>query len=236
QRYDNLKSTPRPGHADFVSLKKFRGFADPRGGGHHSGRVTLGLVIAGVIAKKITPNVEYRAQILSIGGERRWEEKLEEALERGDSLGGIIECVVKNVPVGLGNPFFDSVESLLSHIVFAIPGVRAIEFGDGFKASSMWGSQHNDPIVESGGKTLRNASGGINGGITNGNPILFRVGVKPTSSISLPQETLNLESGKIEPLVVEGRHDTSFALRVPVILEAVSAIAIANLILEGTPS
>lgn len=230
--YENLKDTPRPGHADFVSLKKFNGYADPRGGGHHSGRVTLALVIAGVIAKKITSTIEYSAEIVSIGGESSWESKLEEALSKGDSLGGIIECTIENIPAGLGNPFFDSVESLLSHIIFAIPGIRGVEFGDGFAASSMWGSEHNDPIVDSSGKTARNASGGINGGISNGNPVKFRVAVKPTSSISIPQNSYNFKSGKVEPLLVEGRHDTSFALRVPVILEAVSAIVFANLTLE----
>lgn len=250
QDYDNLKSVPRPGHADFVSAIKHNGFADPRGGGHHSGRITLALVIAGVIAKKIlgannslginnslgTNNekeinsIQIESKILSIGGANPWEQKLDEALEKGDSLGGVIECTVTNLPAGLGEPFFDSLESIISHLVFAIPGIRGVEFGDGFKAAQMWGSQHNDPITEKQGKTSKNGSGGINGGISNGNPLMFRVAVKPTSSISLPQQTINMKTGAIENLIVEGRHDTCFALRVPVVLEATTAIALANLI------
>lgn len=232
--YNNLKSTPRPGHADFVSTVKHNGFADPRGGGHHSGRVTLALVIAGVVAKKtlstnkLTKAVQIESKILSIGGQNPWEKKLDEALEKGDSLGGVVECNVKNLPAGLGEPFFDSLESVISHIVFAIPGVRGVEFGDGFKAAQMWGSQHNDPITDKLGNTSRNGSGGINGGISNGNPLLFRIAVKPTSSISLPQQTVNLKTGAIEQLIIEGRHDTCFALRVPVVLEAATAIALVN--------
>ena len=137
---------------------------------------------------------------------------------------------------GLGEPFFDSLESLLSHVAFAIPGIRGIEFGDGFEAAAMWGSQHNDPIVDTKGKTARNAAGGINGGITNGNPVVFRVAVKPTSSISLPQKTINLTTGAIQELVIEGRHDTCFALRVPVVLEAAAAIVVADLLLADNRS
>ncbi len=228
--YLNLKDIPRPGHADFVSLVKHRGFADSRGGGHHSGRITLALVIAGVVAKKIISPAKAVSTILSIGGEANWDAKLDEAIERGDSLGGIVECRVDGLTAGIGEPFFDSLESVISHIVFAIPGIRGIEFGDGFKAAQMWGSQHNDPIIDINGKTAGNNSGGINGGITNGNPVIFRVAVKPTSSISAPQRTINLRSGNLEQLIIEGRHDTCFALRVPVVLEAVTAIAVANLI------
>ncbi|MDD4655725.1 MAG: chorismate synthase [Bacteroidales bacterium] len=234
--YDNLKTTPRPGHADFVSTIKHNGFADPRGGGHHSGRITVALVIAGVIARKIIyannlcKKVTIQSEIVSIGGENSWDKKLDSALERGDSLGGVVECCVKNLPVGIGEPFFDSLESVISHIVFAIPGVRGIEFGDGFKAAKMWGSQHNDPITNKEGETSRNGSGGINGGISNGNPLLFRIAVKPTSSISLPQQTINIKTGAIEQLKIEGRHDTCFALRVPVVLEAATAIALVNLL------
>lgn len=233
QDYDNLKMRPRPGHADFVSAIKHNGFADYRGGGHHSGRITLALVIAGVIANKIIckkNSINIESKILSIGGQNPWEQKLDEALEKGDSLGGIIECTVNNLPVGLGEPFFDSLESLISHIVFAIPGIRGIEFGEGFKAAQMWGSQHNDPFISKQGETSKNSAGGINGGISNGNPVVFRVAVKPTSSISLPQQTINMKTGTVEQLVIEGRHDTCFALRVPVVLEAATAIAIANLI------
>ena len=165
--------------------------------------------------------------------ESNWDEKLEEAIKRGDSLGGIIECGVTGLPAGLGEPFFDSMESMISHIIFAIPGIRGVEFGDGFKASSMWGSEHNDPIIDINGKTARNAAGGINGGITNGNPLLFRVAVKPTSSISLPQESINLATKTTQKLIIGGRHDTCFALRVPVLLEASAAIVVANMLLAN---
>ncbi len=235
QDYDNLKNSPRPGHADFVAFVKHKGFADPRGGGHHSGRVTLGLVIAGVVAKKIISPIIVTSKILSIGGVNPWEEKLNLALERGDSLGGLIECTIENLPAGVGEPFFDSLESVISHIVFAIPGIRGIEFGDGFQAAQMWGSQHNDPITDIYGKTSRNGAGGINGGITNGNPVVFRVAVKPTSSISLPQQTINMESRKVEELIIRGRHDTCFALRVPVVLEAAVSIVLANLPANSSP-
>ncbi|HBZ25705.1 MAG TPA: chorismate synthase [Rikenellaceae bacterium] len=228
--YDSFANSPRPGHADFVSKIKHNGFADPRGGGHHSGRVTLALVIAGIFAKKIISPVTIETKIIHIGGENPWDKKLDEALAAGDSLGGVIECTIKGLPAGVGEPFFDSLESLISHIVFAIPGIRGIEFGDGFASASMWGSQHNDPILSAGGATLRNGAGGINGGISNGNDIIFRIAVKPTSSISKVQHTFNFAKGVAEDIKIEGRHDTCFALRVPVVLEAVTAIAISNLL------
>ncbi|OFY28316.1 MAG: chorismate synthase [Bacteroidetes bacterium GWF2_41_61] len=228
--YDSFANSPRPGHADFVSKIKHNGFADPRGGGHHSGRVTLALVIAGIFAKKIISPVTIETKIIHIGGENPWDKKLDEALAAGDSLGGVIECTIKGLPAGVGEPFFDSLESLISHIVFAIPGIRGIEFGDGFASARMWGSQHNDPILSAGGATLRNGAGGINGGISNGNDIIFRIAVKPTSSISKVQHTFNFAKGVAEDIQIEGRHDTCFALRVPVVLEAVTAIAISNLL------
>jgi chorismate synthase len=228
--YDSFANSPRPGHADFVSKIKHNGFADPRGGGHHSGRVTLALVIAGIFAKKIISPVTIETKIIHIGGENPWDKKLDEALAAGDSLGGVIECTIKGLPAGVGEPFFDSLESLISHIVFAIPGIRGIEFGDGFASARMWGSQHNDPILSAGGATLRNGAGGINGGISNGNDIIFRIAVKPTSSISKVQHTFNFAKGVAEDIKIEGRHDTCFALRVPVVLEAVTAIAISNLL------
>ena len=228
--YDSFANSPRPGHADFVSKIKHNGFADLRGGGHHSGRVTLALVIAGIFAKKIISPVTIETKIVHIGGENPWDSKLDEALAAGDSLGGVIECTIKGLPAGVGEPFFDSLESLISHIVFAIPGIRGIEFGDGFASARMWGSQHNDPILSAGGATLRNGAGGINGGISNGNDIIFRIAVKPTSSISKVQHTFNFAKGVAEDIKIEGRHDTCFALRVPVVLEAVTAIAISNLL------
>ena len=229
--YDKFLNHPRPGHADFSSSKKFGEYSDLRGGGHHSGRITIGLVAAGVIAKKIIEPIGISASIIEIGGKNQWKEALDEAMQRGDSLGGIIECRLKNVPVGIGDPFFDSVESQISHLIFSIPGIRGIEFGDGFAASRMYGSQHNDAIEDASGRTIKNGSGGVNGGITNGNDIVFRVAVKPTSSIGIPQSTFNFSSGEIEELVVSGRHDSCFALRVPVIVEAAASIAIADLLI-----
>ncbi len=249
--YEALREVPRPGHADFTASVKWNGFNDPRGGGHFSGRLTLPLVAAGVIAKKQCRaslseqfgrnDISFQAGLKEIGGETdpsKWDALLEETSREGDSLGGIVECRIDNVPAGLGNPFFDSVEALLSHAVFSIPGVRGIEFGDGFAAARMKGSEHNDPLMlhserpglaSSGVKFTKNGAGGINGGITNGAPIVFRVAFKPTSSIAKTQKTLNIKTGETVSLNVPGRHDVCFALRTPVIVEAVAAIVLADL-------
>jgi len=225
----NFRTQPRPGHADFVADKKYRSFNDDRGGGHFSGRLTLGLVAAGVIAKKIIHKTTIKAKLTEVGNNKNIAKAVENAVKSGDSIGGIIECTISNVPVGLGEPFFNSAESLISHAVFSIPGIKGIEFGSGFAAAKMKGSEHNDLIINKEGKTRTNHAGGINGGITNGNDIVFRIVVKPTSSISLPQETFNFETGKIETLEIKGRHDACFALRVPVIVEAVTACVLADL-------
>ncbi len=227
--YDSLKDTPRPGHADFTAMKKYGGFNDYRGGGHFSGRLTLGLVAAGVTAKKIIAPVTVKATLVEAGGDTDIERAVNEAIKIKNSIGGIIECEAQNVPVGLGEPFFDSVESMLSHMMFSIPAVKGIEFGAGFKAARMTGSEHNDPIIDANGKTETNHAGGINGGITNGNPLVFRVVVKPTSSISLPQRTINMKTGEQTDMVIEGRHDTCIALRVPVVVECAAAIVLADL-------
>jgi len=234
--YQKQRSVPRPGHADFVAHKKFGGFEDYRGGGHFSGRLTVSLVAAGVIAKKLLASLEdeaikVTASITEIGGEKDIEKGLQKAIDAKDSVGGIIECRVTGIPAGLGEPFFDSVESLLSHIVFAIPAVRGIEFGTGFAAVKMFGSEHNDAIENMDGKTKTNHAGGVVGGITNGNELVFRIAIKPTSSTPKEQETLNWETGKVENFSVKGRHDLCIALRVPVILEAVTAIVLADLLL-----
>lgn len=228
--YDFLKDWPRPGHADFTTGIKNRGFADLRGGGHHSGRITLALIAAGVVAKKIISPVSVEAKLIMAGGKNPWEGELQTAIAEGDSIGGLVECVITNMPAGFGEPFFDSVESLISHMIFAIPGVRGIEFGDGFAAAAMKGSEHNDPIIDKHGKTSKNGAGGINGGISNGNDIIFRVAVKPTSSISKSQTSYNFDSGKMEGNIIPGRHDTCFALRVPPVVEAAAAIVLADLI------
>jgi len=229
--YSKLKDVPRPGHADFVASQKFGGFHDHRGGGHFSGRLTLGLVAAGVIAKKMLGDVDISASLIEAGGEKDIEKAVDKAVEMNDSIGGLVECRVKNVPVGLGEPFFDSLESALSHIVFAIPATKGIEFGSGFAAAGMQGTEHNDNIIDQSGTTQTNYAGGINGGISNGNEIVFRVAIKPASSTSLSQRTMNMKSGKMEDLVIEGRHDKCIALRVPPVLEAATAIVLADFML-----
>jgi len=229
--YEKQKDVPRPGHADFVAHKKFAGFEDYRGSGHFSGRLTVALVAAGVIAKKILTVIKITSSILEIGGEKDLDKGLQKAIDEKDSIGGIIECRVNGLPIGLGEPFFDSAESLLSHIIFAIPAVRGIEFGTGFAAAKMFGSEHNDAIENMEGRTRTNHAGGIVGGLTNGNELVFRIAIKPTSSTPKEQNTLNWQTGKIENASVKGRHDLCIALRVPVILEAVTATVLADLML-----
>ncbi|HUS02761.1 MAG TPA: chorismate synthase [Chitinophagaceae bacterium] len=229
--YEKQRAVPRPGHADFVASKKFDGFQDYRGGGHFSGRLTVALVAAGVVAKKVLGQINVEAKILEIGGEADLDKGLQKAIDAKDSIGGIIECRAGAIPIGLGEPFFDSAESLISHAVFAIPAVRAIEFGTGFAAAKMFGSKHNDAIEDETGKTKTNHAGGIVGGLTNGNELVFRIAIKPTSSTPQEQQTLNIETHKVETFSVKGRHDLCIALRVPVVLEAVTAIVVADLLL-----
>ena len=231
--YEKIKSIPRPGHADFVAHKKFGTHEDYRGGGHFSGRLTVCIVAAGVIAKKILQNISVEAKIMEVGGESDVEAGLQKAIEAKDSVGGIIECTVNGLPIGLGEPFFDSAESLISHAVFSIPAIKGIEFGAGFEAARMFGSVHNDALLNNEGKTRTNDAGGVVGGITNGNPLVFRVVVKPTSSTPKEQESLNWETGEIEKFSVKGRHDLCIALRVPPVLEAVTAVVLADLMLLG---
>jgi len=235
--YEKQRAVPRPGHADFTAHHKFGGFEDYRGGGHFSGRLTAALVGAGVVAKKllnagkVEGNIKVEATIISIGGESDVEKGIQKAIEQKDSVGGIVECVVKGLPIGLGEHFFNSVESLISHAVFAIPAIRGIEFGTGFAAASMFGVDHNDAIVDASGKTKTNHAGGVVGGYTNGNDLVFRIAVKPTSSTPKEQVTLNWETNEQETFSVKGRHDLCIALRVPVVLEAVTAIVLADLML-----
>ena len=256
QDYSHFAAMPRPGHADLTAALKWDDCQDPRGGGHFSGRLTLPVVAAGVVAKKIiadatilddTPCNEISARIVELGGipaetpaqegdpclsdiQKTWQDAIDVAIKEGDSLGAVIECTVPDIDPGYGEPFWDSVESVLAHGVFSIPGVRGVEFGDGFKAAAMKGSQHNDPIGAD-GRPVRNGAGGINGGITNGAPIVFRAAFKPTSSIRKAQETFNFATGKMDSLEVPGRHDVCFALRAPVVVEAVTAITLADLIM-----
>ena len=230
--YEKQRAVPRPGHADFVAHKKFSGFVDFRGGGHFSGRLTLCLVAAGVVAKKILNTITVVAEITSIGGEPGLEKGLQKAIENKASVGGIVECKVNGLPLGLGEPFFDSVESLIAHAVFAIPAVRGIEFGTGFKAATMFGIDHNDAIENAEGKTTTNHAGGIVGGITNGNELVFRIAIKPTSSTPKDQFTYNWETDQMESFAVRGRHDLCIALRVPPVLEATAAIVLVDLMLR----
>ena len=229
--YSIFDDIPRPGHADFTAGLKYSGYSDPRGSGHFSGRITWGLVVAGAIAKKIISPAEASAKLISAGGSDNIAAAVEKAVGEGDTIGGIIECIIKNPPPGIGEPFFFSFESVLSHIVFSIPAVKGIEFGAGFSAAAMKGSEHNDAFISRQGKTATNNAGGINGGITNGNEVLFRVAVKPTSSTGVEQNTLDFKTGKMTKLNVRGRHDACIALRIPVIVEAATAIAMADLML-----
>lgn len=264
--YSLFAAMPRPGHADLTAALKWDDCQDPRGGGHFSGRLTLPVVAAGVVAKKIlqdatmldeTPFAGVNAHIVELGGIPRkaadadesasesssdktaehlsqmpaeWQDAINDAIKEGDSLGAVVECTVPEIDPGYGEPFWDSVESEIAHAVFAIPGVRGLEFGDGFAAAAMKGSEHNDPIG-SDGRPTKNGAGGVNGGITNGAPISFRVAFKPTSSIRKPQQTFNFATGQMDTLEVPGRHDVCFALRTPVVVEAMTAIVLADFVL-----
>lgn len=255
--YSLFAAMPRPGHADLTAALKWDDCQDPRGGGHFSGRLTLPVVAAGVVAKKVladatilddTPVSEdgIEARIVELGGipapSRQsasshpgglcagWQQAIEAAIKEGDSLGAVIECTVNAIDPGYGEPFWDSIESAIAHAVFAIPGVRGIEFGDGFGAARMKGSEHNDPIG-SDGRPTKNGAGGVNGGITNGAPIVFRVAFKPTASIRKAQHTFNFATGQEDVLEVPGRHDVCFALRAPVVVEAMTAIVLADMAL-----
>ena len=228
--YDGIRNTPRPGHADFVLDKKYNGFNDYRGGGHSSGRLTVALVAAGVVAKKILKDVNICARLTEAGGTADTDAAISKAIKEQDSIGGIVECRAAGIPAGVGEPFFNSLESMIAHIVFSIPAVKGIEFGSGFSSARMKGSQHNDAIIDETGATLTNNAGGINGGITNGNELVFRIAVKPTSSTPQEQQTWNRATHSVESFTVKGRHDLCIALRVPVIAEAAAAIAIADLI------
>ena len=229
--YNKQRSIPRPGHADWVAHQKFGGHEDYRGGGHFSARLTTGIVAAGAIAKKLMNDLSIQAEVTEIGGEKDLEKGLQKAIDAKDSVGGIIECRVNGLPVGLGEPYFDSLESVLSHILFAIPAVRGVEFGTGFAAAKMFGSEHNDAITNMQGKTKTNHAAGVVGGISNGNELVFRIAVKPTSSTPKEQESLNWDTEQVEKFSIKGRHDLCVALRAPVIVEAVTAIVLADLLM-----
>lgn len=261
--YDRLFLVPRPGHADYTAQLKYRGFQDYRGGGHFSGRLTAALCVAGGILlqelerrgvkvsacirriENVTDETEFSGEPANlefpvIDPEKAEEMKaaIAEAKENGDSVGGVIECVIHGVPGGYGDPIFDGVENRVAQICFAVPAVKGIEFGAGFRAAEMRGSVHNDafrvmdshsaesekPVPE----TVTNHAGGILGGITDGMPIVFRVAVKPTPSIAKEQQSINLETMREEMLRVEGRHDPCIVPRAVPVIEAAAAIAIAD--------
>lgn len=226
--YAFVRYTPRPGHADLTARRKFNGFNDFRGGGAFSGRLTLPIVAAGYFAKLILPEVVFSSKIISLGGLQPANETLENALKDGDSVGAVIECRISRVPVGLGGQFFGSIESQIAGLAFSVPGIIGIEFGAGFLGASLRGSEFNDTIIDKNGTTKSNNSGGINGGLTNGNEIVFRVAVKPTPSIAKEQMTYDFARHQVVPLKIHGRHDTCFALRLPVVIESIAAIALAE--------
>lgn len=241
--YSQFAEIPRPSHADMVRLMKYPKEEFSSGGGVFSGRMTLPLVAAGVIAKKIIAPIEIETNFTSLGkisipqeySTNPWDyppfaNYIESIMAEGDSIGGVVKCTCNRVPAGIGEPFFESLESRISQLIFSIPGIRGIEFGDGFAAAEMKGSEHNDPIIDTSGKTLKNSAGGINGGISNGNPVIFSVAIKPTASISRTQRSISLKTGEMTEFSIKGRHDSCFALRVPVVIESMAAIAIASFI------
>ena len=235
--YSNLTHHFRPSHADRVAHEKFAGFNDPRGGGHFSARLTVGLVAAGVVAKKMLPeSVRFSTALKAVGGETdpaRFEEVIRAAQAEGDSVGGVVECCIEGVPTGWGEPFFDSVESLAAHLLFSIPAVKGVEFGAGFAVAERRGSENNDPILDAEGRTATNHAGGIDGGITNSNPLVVRVAFKPTPSIARTQQTFDTETGCVAPLTIAGRHDSCVALRGAVVVEAAMALALVELALRA---
>lgn len=235
--YDNIRDIPRPGHADFTAHVKYGGFEDVSGGGHFSGRLTAPLCIAGGIVKQILAEsgITVDAVIKEIGGNSEDPYRaIEEARGRGDSVGGIIECTVKGLPAGIGNPMFDGVENNIAKAVFAIPAVKGIEFGRGFDAGRICGSENNDEFYYEGEqvRTRTNNHGGILGGITSGMPVVFRVAIKPTPSISIQQNSISYSRGEDDILRVRGRHDPCIVPRAVPCVEAACAIALYDLILD----
>jgi chorismate synthase len=261
--YDRIRDMPRPGHADYTAFTKYGGFGDYRGGGRFSGRITAGFVMAGAVAKKAlnTIGVEVLAHTVEIGGiaakpaglraVRRADANplkcadaiasakmllaVEQARAGGDSLGGIIEGMALNVPAGLGEPVFDTLEGELAKALFAIPAVKGVEFGTGFAAARLRGSQNNDRFIvkQNRVQTLTNNSGGILGGISNGMPVIARVAVKPTPSIRQPQDTVNLKTMKNAKLEITGRHDACIVPRAVPVVSAMMAIVLCDFALRA---
>lgn len=258
--YERLRNLPRPGHADYTAWLRYGGHQDASGGGHFSGRLTAPICIAGGVLLQLlqTKGVEINARIQVIAGVKdpspftesvsrkqfptvsdqageAMKAAIADAGAAGDSVGGVIECVVRGLPGGLGAPMFDGVENRIAQLAFAVPAVKGIEFGSGFSSAEMRGSENNDAFAVQDGRivTETNHAGGILGGITTGMPLVFRVALKPTPSISLPQRSVNLTTLQPETLQVNGRHDPCIVPRAVPVLEAVAAIAVSDLILEG---
>ena len=260
--YEKMKYIPRPSHADYAAECKYHGYQDFRGGGHFSGRITAALVLAGAIigsaleAKGITV-VTHIAElhgicdrgfldlnadaeklsdmtfpVLSDGAKVKMEEEIRAAFADGDSVGGVLESAIVGVPAGVGEPWFDSVESSIAHVLFSIGGIKGVEFGDGFKLARMRGSEANDPFRIEDGRivTETNRSGGINGGITNGMPITVRCAVKPTPSIKKEQKTVDMKKGEDTTLTIEGRHDPAIIHRARAVVDAALQIAVADML------
>lgn len=233
--YESQRSFPRPGHADWAAHKKFLGFEDFRGGGAFSARLTVGLVAAGVVAQQIIDqyldwtDFKIESKILKVGVFEHVEEGLAVAIAKKDSVGGVIQITAEGVPPGLGEPYFYGLDAAIAQAIFSIPAVKGLEFGAGFKSVEMFGSEHNDPILNEKGQTKTNHSGGVTGGLSNGNPLQFQVVLKPTSSTPQTQLTYDWHDQKIKNINIKGRHDLCVALRAPVILEAITMWVLADL-------
>jgi chorismate synthase len=219
---------PRPGHADLAAVLKYGGHVDLRGGGPFSGRITAPLVAAGAVARKLLPELTPTARVLSAGGRPDALQAASEAASDGDSVGARLECRVDGVPAGLGEPPLDPLDARLAALCLCIPGVRAFEIGDGWALADARGSEANDVPLDAAGRTRGQRSGGVSGGISNGNPLLFRVAARPTPSIAREQQTVDLATGEPAPIRCEGRNDACFGLRLPVVLEAVAALVLAD--------
>jgi chorismate synthase len=264
--YDVIKNLPRPGHADYTAYIKYGGFSDYRGGGRFSGRITVSFVMAGAVAKKLLRlfGVEVLAYTKAIGGiemketptlekireetyrspvrcpdpvyAEAMEKAIVEARKEGDSLGGVVECIALNVPAGVGEPVFDALDADIAKAIFAVPAVKGVEFGAGFKVAAMKGSENNDPYAVRDGKvvTLTNNAGGVLGGLSNGMPIVIRAAIKPTPSIAKKQKTINLADLKEATLQVKGRHDPCIVPKaVPAIESMVAVVLVDHMIRAG---
>ncbi len=237
---DYSMDRPRPGHADYTAHVKYGGAEDASGGGHFSGRLTAPLCIAGGLCLQwlAEKGIAIHARLSSVGkitDPALFEAEILDTKEKGDSIGGIIECTATGLPVGLGEPMFGGMENRIAQIIFSIPGVKGLEFGSGFTGAQAYGSENNDPFIIENGKvrTSTNHCGGILGGITNGMPLVFRVAVKPTPSIAKPQESVSLTFAEPKTLHIHGRHDPCIALRAVPIVEAAAAIAIFDALLSN---